>query len=117
MADPLVRARRCIFNNIQCPRFEDAPEIYPPKGSTAMVTKRRTHSVVPPTKIDEATGGAQGEIHYLAPGTINDDFVIRVRVLARGSRAVYEPRAVAFEQASDIVGFQRRVRIMAGNLQ
>jgi hypothetical protein len=28
-----------------------------------MVTKWRTHSVVPPTKIDEPTGGAQGEIH------------------------------------------------------
>ena len=54
---------------------------------------------------------------YPAPGTINDDFVIPVRVLARGSRVVYEPLAVAFEEASEMVGFQRRVRIMAGNMQ
>ena len=54
---------------------------------------------------------------YPAPGTINDDFVIPVRVLAGGSRVVYEPLAVAFEEASEMVGFQRRVRIMAGNMQ
>jgi poly-beta-1,6-N-acetyl-D-glucosamine synthase len=54
---------------------------------------------------------------YPAPGTINDDFVIPVRILAGGSRAVYEPLAIAFEEASEMVGFQRRVRIMAGNMQ
>jgi len=54
---------------------------------------------------------------YPTPGTINDDFVIPVRILAGGSRVVYEPEAVAFEQASEMVGFQRRVRIMAGNMQ
>jgi cellulose synthase/poly-beta-1,6-N-acetylglucosamine synthase-like glycosyltransferase len=54
---------------------------------------------------------------YPAPGTINDDFVIPVRILAGGSRVVYEPLAVAFEDASEMVGFQRRVRIMAGNMQ
>jgi cellulose synthase/poly-beta-1,6-N-acetylglucosamine synthase-like glycosyltransferase len=54
---------------------------------------------------------------YPSPETINDDFVIPVRVLAGGSRAVYEPLAVAFEEASEMVGFQRRVRIMAGNMQ
>jgi cellulose synthase/poly-beta-1,6-N-acetylglucosamine synthase-like glycosyltransferase len=54
---------------------------------------------------------------YPTPGTINDDFVIPVRILAGGSRVVYEPLAVAFEEASEMVGFQRRVRIMAGNMQ
>ena len=54
---------------------------------------------------------------YPAPGTINDDYVIPVRVLAGGSRVVYEPLAVAFEEASEMLGFQRRVRIMAGNMQ
>ena len=54
---------------------------------------------------------------YPAPGTINDDYVIPVRVLANGSRVVYEPQAVAFEEASEMGGFQRRVRIMAGNMQ
>jgi poly-beta-1,6-N-acetyl-D-glucosamine synthase len=54
---------------------------------------------------------------YPTPGTINDDFVIPVRILAGGSRVAYEPLAVAFEEASEMVGFQRRVRIMAGNMQ
>ncbi len=54
---------------------------------------------------------------YPAPGTINDDYVIPVRVLANGSRVVYEPQAVAFEKASEMGGFQRRIRIMAGNMQ
>ena len=54
---------------------------------------------------------------YPAPGTINDDYVIPIRVLAGGSRVVYEPLAAAFEEASEMVGFQRRVRIMAGNMQ
>jgi biofilm PGA synthesis N-glycosyltransferase PgaC len=54
---------------------------------------------------------------YPASRTINDDFVIPVRILAGGSRAVYEPLAIAFEEASEMVGFQRRVRIMAGNMQ
>ena len=54
---------------------------------------------------------------YPASGTINDDYVIPVRVLANGSRVVYEPQAVAFEEASVMGGFQRRVRIMAGNMQ
>ena len=54
---------------------------------------------------------------YPAPGTINDDYVIPVRVLAGGSRVTYEPQAVAFEEASEMGGFQRRVRIMAGNIQ
>jgi len=54
---------------------------------------------------------------YPQPGTINDDYVIPMRILASGSRVVYEPRAAAFEEASQMGGFQRRVRIMAGNLQ
>jgi cellulose synthase/poly-beta-1,6-N-acetylglucosamine synthase-like glycosyltransferase len=54
---------------------------------------------------------------YPAPGTINDDYVIPLRVLTGGSRVVYEPLAAAFEEATAMVGFQRRVRIMAGNMQ
>jgi cellulose synthase/poly-beta-1,6-N-acetylglucosamine synthase-like glycosyltransferase len=62
--------------------------------------------------------GVRKELYpYPAPGTINDDFVIPVRILAGGSRVVYEPLAAAFEEASEMVGFQRRVRIMAGNMQ
>jgi cellulose synthase/poly-beta-1,6-N-acetylglucosamine synthase-like glycosyltransferase len=54
---------------------------------------------------------------YPAADTINDDYVIPVRIVASGSRVVYEPSAVAFERAQEMVGFQRRVRIMAGNVQ
>ena len=54
---------------------------------------------------------------YPGPETINDDYVIPVRVLVGGSRVVYEPLAIAFEKAQEMVGFQRRVRIMAGNMQ
>ncbi len=54
---------------------------------------------------------------YPAPETINDDYVIPLRVLAGGKRVIYEPKAVAFEEASEMGGFQRRVRIMAGNMQ
>jgi biofilm PGA synthesis N-glycosyltransferase PgaC len=38
-------------------------------------------------------------------------------VLAKGFRAVYEPKAVVYEEAREMTGFGRRVRIMAGNLQ
>jgi poly-beta-1,6-N-acetyl-D-glucosamine synthase len=69
--------------------------------------------------------GAHGHLHairrdlypYPPPGTINDDYVIPVSVLSRGYRAVYEPRAVVYEEAREMTGFGRRVRIMAGNLQ
>ena len=54
---------------------------------------------------------------YPAAGTINDDFVIPMRILQRGYRVVYEPRAVVREEAGEMSGFARRVRIMAGNIQ
>jgi poly-beta-1,6-N-acetyl-D-glucosamine synthase len=49
-------------------------------------------------------------------GTINDDFVIPTSVLRHGFRIAYEPRAVAYEEARQMEGFGRRVRIMAGNV-
>lgn len=69
--------------------------------------------------------GAHGHLHAIrkhlypfpAPGTINDDYVIPVSVIAKGYRAVYEPRAIVYEEASEMAGFGRRVRIMAGNFQ
>src|ERR1700720_2421134 len=45
---------------------------------------------------------------YPGPGTINDDFVIALRILASGFRVVYEPKAVAIEEAREMAGFQRR---------
>lgn len=69
--------------------------------------------------------GAHGSLYairrslypYPAESTINDDYVIPMRILQRGFRVVYEPRAVAFEDAKHMEGFGRRVRVMAGNLQ
>jgi cellulose synthase/poly-beta-1,6-N-acetylglucosamine synthase-like glycosyltransferase len=51
------------------------------------------------------------------PGTINDDYIIPASVLQRRYRAVYEPEAILFEEAQEMTGFGRRVRIMAGNIQ
>ncbi len=72
-----------------------------------------------------STLGGHGHLHairrrlYPFPptGTINDDYVIPVSVLAKGYRAVYEPTAIVYEEAHEMTGFGRRVRIMAGNMQ
>lgn len=72
-----------------------------------------------------STIGAHGAIlavrKHLYPfphsSTINDDYVIPIRVLAAGHRIIYDTNVAAFEEASEMVGLQRRVRIMAGNIQ
>jgi poly-beta-1,6-N-acetyl-D-glucosamine synthase len=72
-----------------------------------------------------STIGAHGQIlavrkqlyPFPPPETINDDYVIPVRVLAGGHRVIYDTKAAAFEEASEMIGLQRRVRIMAGNIQ
>ncbi len=78
-------------------------------------------------KLQEAklgsTLGAHGSLYAIrkelysfpAPGTINDDFIIPMRVLEQGFRVAYDPSAVATEEAKEMEGFGRRVRIMAGN--
>jgi cellulose synthase/poly-beta-1,6-N-acetylglucosamine synthase-like glycosyltransferase len=72
-----------------------------------------------------STLGAHGALYairrelYPFPerGVINDDFVIPLRIVAKGYRAVYEPDAVAIEEAHEMEGFRRRVRITSGNIQ
>ncbi|MEN6536794.1 MAG: glycosyltransferase family 2 protein [Bryobacteraceae bacterium] len=54
---------------------------------------------------------------FPALGTINDDFVIPIRIVGRGYRVAYEPSAVALEEAHEMGGFSRRARIMAGNFE
>lgn len=49
--------------------------------------------------------------------TINDDFTIPIRILERGYRVAYEAAAVAYEEARQMEGFSRRVRITAGNIE
>ncbi len=50
---------------------------------------------------------------------INDDYLIPMRIVGQGYRAVYEPSAVAWElESSSAQGeFARRLRIAAGNCQ
>jgi cellulose synthase/poly-beta-1,6-N-acetylglucosamine synthase-like glycosyltransferase len=72
-----------------------------------------------------STLGAPGHLHAIRkalypfppPETINDDYVIPLSVLAQGFRAIYEPTAVVWEEAREMTGFGRRIRIMTGNLQ
>ncbi|HEY5718752.1 MAG TPA: glycosyltransferase family 2 protein [Gammaproteobacteria bacterium] len=55
----------------------------------------------------------------LEADTINDDFVLPMRIVAAGHRAVYEPAiaALELEQADPALDARRRRRIAAGNLQ
>jgi len=71
--------------------------------------------------------GANGAIYAVRrplfpalPGDlITDDFVIPMKVRAGGHRVIYDPEAVATEEAPASLGseFRRRVRIGAGNWQ
>ena len=68
--------------------------------------------------------GAHGSLYAIrrelypfpAVDTINDDFIIPMRIRQRGYRVDYEPAAVAYEEAHEMEGFSRRVRITAGNI-
>lgn len=55
----------------------------------------------------------------LPADTINDDFILPMRIVLEGQRAVYDKAIVAveLEQSSSEQDFRRRVRIGAGNLQ
>lgn len=55
----------------------------------------------------------------LSAGSINDDYLIPMRIVEQGFRAVYEPAAVAWErERASVQGeFARRRRIAAGNCQ
>ena len=55
----------------------------------------------------------------LPPDTIVDDFVVSMRVIRQGKRVVYEPTAIATENATATARqeFRRRVRLSAGAMQ
>jgi len=69
--------------------------------------------------------GAHGSLYAIrralypfpSAATINDDFTIPMRILERGYRVAYDPAAVAYEEAHEMEGFARRVRITAGNIE
>lgn len=55
----------------------------------------------------------------LPADTINDDFVLPMRIVARGHRAIYDQSIVATEMecTTPAQEFRRRIRIGAGNMQ
>jgi len=56
----------------------------------------------------------------LADASVNDDYLIPMRIVAHGERAVYEPAAVCWEAESSVSmrgEFSRRRRIASGNCQ
>ena len=54
----------------------------------------------------------------LPPRTINDDFLIAMRIRSEGNRVVYDPEATAYEETVPIrQEFNRRVRIGSGDLR
>ena len=55
----------------------------------------------------------------LPPDTINDDFILPMRMVRDGYRAIYDDKIVATELEKTAPGqdFRRRVRIGAGNMQ
>ncbi len=71
--------------------------------------------------------GAHGALYFfrralwrpLPMDTINDDFVLPMRIVEAGHRAVYDPTIVATEVEATLAEaeFRRRVRIGAGNMQ
>ena len=69
--------------------------------------------------------GAHGSLYAIrrelypfpAVDTINDDFIIPMRIQQRGYLIAYEPAAMAYEEAHEMEGFARRVRITAGNIE
>lgn len=86
--------------------------------------KYETFLKVQEAKVGAFTG-AHGSLYAIrrelypfpSANTINDDFTIPIRILERGHRVAYEPAAVAYEEAHQMEGFSRRVRIMAGNIE
>ena len=93
-------------------------------GSEQMYWKYETFLRLQESALDSILGG-HGHLHavrralypFPSANTINDDFVIPVRIVSRGYRAIYEPNAIGWEEATEMAGFGRRVRIMAGNVQ
>jgi cellulose synthase/poly-beta-1,6-N-acetylglucosamine synthase-like glycosyltransferase len=71
--------------------------------------------------------GAAGELFSVRralyqdtePDTILDDFMISMRIAAKGYRIIYEPQAYAIETASENVTeeLKRKIRIAAGGMQ
>jgi cellulose synthase/poly-beta-1,6-N-acetylglucosamine synthase-like glycosyltransferase len=55
----------------------------------------------------------------LPPGTVLDDVLVPMRVAAQGKRVVFEPKAMAWDEPSQVPADERRrkIRTLAGNYQ
>jgi cellulose synthase/poly-beta-1,6-N-acetylglucosamine synthase-like glycosyltransferase len=75
----------------------------------------------------DSTVGATGAIYALRrdlfeaipPDTLLDDVLIPMRIVRRGFRVIFEPRAQAFDRAAETPDeeYTRKVRTIVGNLQ
>lgn len=124
-------ALRHLISNFADPTVGAASGVYEVKRKEAanlgpqedLYWKYETFLKVQEAKLGALTG-AHGSLYamrrslYPFPpaGTINDDFVIPTSVLRHNLRIAYEPKAVAHEEAEQMEGFGRRVRITAGNV-
>ncbi len=123
---------RVLVQNFSDPRVGAASGVYrllkkdqARMGSSEdLYWKYETFLKVQEAKLGAFTGahGAlfaiQRELYpFPSADTINDDFTIPMRILERGYRVAYEPAAVAYEEAHEMEGFSRRVRITAGNIE
>ena len=116
-SDPLVGAASGVYRLLK----KDQAQLGPQED---IYWKYETFLKVQEARLG-AFSGAHGSLFairralYPFPSekTINDDFTIPMRILECGHRVAYEPAAVAFEEAQEMEGFSRRVRIMAGNIE
>jgi cellulose synthase/poly-beta-1,6-N-acetylglucosamine synthase-like glycosyltransferase len=116
-ADPQVGAASGLYRvrNARAAELGEQEDFYWKYETFLKRLEAELHSII----------GAHGALYavrrelypFPAPGIINDDYVIPVRILQKGYRVYYETRAVASEEAHEMRGFSRRVRIMTGNFQ
>jgi lipopolysaccharide/colanic/teichoic acid biosynthesis glycosyltransferase len=124
--DALRRAVRHFLDarvGVVCPTYN-----HPHVGSEGEAAYWRMQTEI---KVYEAAlaapMGAHGALYFfrralwqpLPIDTINDDFVLPMRIVEAGYRAVYDPSIVATEVEPTLAEaeFRRRVRIGAGNMQ
>lgn len=116
-SDPRVGAVSGIYRLLK----QDQSQIGPQED---IYWKYETFLKVQEARLGAFTG-AHGSLYAIrralypfpSENTINDDFTIPMRILERGHRVAYETAAVAFEEAHEMEGFSRRVRITAGNIE
>jgi len=115
--DPHVGAASGIYRLLKKDQAQHGPQEH-------IYWKYETFLKVQEARLGAFTG-AHGSLYAIrralypfpSENTINDDFTIPMRILERGHRVAYEPAAVAFEEAHEMEGFSRRVRITAGNIE